>query len=171
MKETQSKEANISGATSCLMISTKIEGPIHGSISPTWELYKNETAETWDASFVSSINPAKGALWKAIRDRDNLFYVVLDPPRSISRLLGDSINTCFKVALQHSLRNLILHCQLNSPQQGFGFSLERDDGINLLEPAKTTIPLQSPTTEMEEKLIPIAASQLNLNQSLPGAEP
>ena len=44
--------------------------------------------------------------------------------------------------------------------------------LTFLEPAKTTIPLQSlTTTEMEEKLIPISASQLNLNQSLPGAEP
>ena len=57
-----SKKANISGATSCLMISTKIEGPIQGSISSTWELYKDKTAETWAAWFVSSINPAKGAL-------------------------------------------------------------------------------------------------------------
>ena len=41
-----------------------------------------------------------------------------------------------------------------------------------LEPAKTTIPPQSlNTTEMEEKLFPIAASQLNLNQSHLGAEP
>ena len=41
-----------------------------------------------------------------------------------------------------------------------------------LEPTKTTIPLQSlNTTEMEEILIPIAESKLNLNQSLLGAEP